>query len=1448
MTDYSLWEVILNGDSPIPTRVIEGVVQPVAPTTAEQSLKIYEVKVKSSSTTGTSTQNIVFVSSQNTDNTNELVSAVASVSASSEKSNSPQLDNDDLKQIDADDLEEMDLKWWSATTATGKGTLQESEVNDRYQSGEGFHAVPPPYTVTFMPPKPDLVFHDARNVNKTVHTAFNVELSSTKHDKDLSHTYRPLTSIIEDWVPDSEDDSEADPTQNAPSFVQPTEQVKIARPSVKPVVHSIPVVNLKTDILKPKSNGNNRNRKACFVYKILTKSKLVLLTVVRPVTTTVAQPHVTRPRPAKIVVTKPHSPSRSDINRRSFSKPSNFLPKVTTVKTPKVNVVKGVQGNWELKFNLFSVSQMCDKKNNVLFTNTECIVLSPEFKLPDENQVLLRVPRKNNMYNVDLKNIVPSGDLTCLFTKATLYVYNLWHRRLGHINFKTMNKLVKGKLVRGLPSKVFENNHICVACKKGKKADEGFLVGYSVSSKAFRVFNSRTRIIQETLHINFQENKPNVGGSGPTWLFDIDTLTKSMNYHPVTAGNQSNPGAGVQEQFDAEKAREENEPEFEGKKRESEVHVSLTNSAKTKKHNDKTSKEAKGKSLVELSTGYRNLTLEDITYSNDEEDVGAKVDFTNLETNITASPIPTTRVHKDHHEEGIDYEEVFAPVARIEAIRGKIDQTLFIKKQKGDILLVQVYVGDIIFGFTNKDLCKAFEKLMKDKFKMSSMGELTFFLGLQVKQKPDEIFMSQDKYVAKILRKFGLTDGKSASTPIDTKKPLLKDPDDEDVHVHTYRSMFSSLMYLTSSRPDIMGKPHLGLWYPKDSPFSLVAYSDSDYAGASLDRKSTTGGCQFLGCRLISWQCKKQIVVATSSTEAEYVAVANQMVSGEDSSNPLMVDNLPKIIWYSTHHVALMKSWLVQKQMALGQTTTAKENSNPFMAGSLPKTMLLTFIFGICINMKDGIEVCAVDLKVTAVRLIVTVVSSKFLLFDASEGFDQIINFLNKVNDVTRLQALINRKKVIITEAIVREALRLDDAESINCLPNEEIFTELSRIGIVRNVDSSTKFYMYLRFLQLMIRAQVGDLSSHTTKYSTHALTRKVFANMRRVEKGFSKVETPLFKGIIVTQQADDVDYVTAADVEPSIPLAIPTTQPPPPLQELPSTSQVIPTPPLSPIAQPSSPPQQPQPLQPTLDAEISLDLLHTLLETCTTLTRKVEALKQDKVGTTQMVESSADTIMDDQEDASKQGRIIELIDADKDVTLEKVEVDKNAKVLSMQNDELEPAELKEVVEVVTTAKLITKVVTIAATITAATTPITAAPSAARRRKGVVIRDPKETATPSIIIHTEPKSKDKGKRIMESEPRQEEIDVVSITNDVLPPSDDDSNEEVDVVDKEFDFEKEILVVKNAIVKFECINARVTFDDENDVLSYFMFVIFAKEFSLLFAESEDTIFDPGFLRD
>nr|GEY04718.1 hypothetical protein [Tanacetum cinerariifolium] len=321
----------------------------------------------------------------------------------------------------------------------------------------------------------------------------------------------------------------------------------------------------------------------------------------------------------------------------------------------------------------------------------------------------------------------------------------------------------------------------------------------------------------------------------------------------------------------------------------------------------------------ELPFDLKMPDLEDnstFTFLNEDEDDGADADMNNLDTSIQVSPTPTTRIHKDHpldqviinvqsaiqtknmlknlEEHGIEAIRLFLAYSsfkdfmvdqvdvksaflygKIKEERGKIDKTLFIRRYKEDILLVQVYIDDIIFGSTKKDLCIEFEKMMHEKFQMSSMGELTFFRGFQVKQKQDEIFISQDKYVAKILRKYGFLEVKNASTSMETQKHQLKDKDCEEVDVHMYRSMIGSLMYLTSLRPDIKlavcacaryqvnpkvshlyvvkrifrylkGHPTFGLWYPKDSLFDLVAYTNSDYIGASLDRKSTTGDYQFL--------------------------------------------------------------------------------------------------------------------------------------------------------------------------------------------------------------------------------------------------------------------------------------------------------------------------------------------------------------------------------------------------------------------------------------------------------------------------------------------------------------------------------------------------------------------------------------------------------------------------
>ncbi|KAL4568024.1 hypothetical protein LXL04_023624 [Taraxacum kok-saghyz] len=235
--------------------------------------------------------------------------------------------------------------------------------------------------------------------------------------------------------------------------------------------------------------------------------------------------------------------------------------------------------------------------------------------------------------------------------------------------------------------------------------------------------------------------------------------------------------------------------------------------------------------------------------------------------------------------------------------RGKIDQTLFIKRVKKELIMVQIYVDDIIFGSTSEELCKDFETVMKKRFEMSSLGEMTMFLGLQVRQDSSGILLHQGKYVADMLEKFGFQDSKEASTPMAERPLLNSDPDGESVDQTLYRSMIGSLMYLTASRPDVLfavcqcaryqanpktshiiavkrifrylkGRPKLGLWYPKNPEFNLYAFTDSNYGGCEFDRKSTSAGCQFLGDRLISWQCKKQQTVSTSTAEAEYVAAS----------------------------------------------------------------------------------------------------------------------------------------------------------------------------------------------------------------------------------------------------------------------------------------------------------------------------------------------------------------------------------------------------------------------------------------------------------------------------------------------------------------------------------------------------------------------------------------------
>ena len=645
--------------------------------------------------------------------------------------------------------------------------------------------------------------------------------------------------------------------------------------------------------------------------------------------------------------------------------------------------------------------------------------------------------------------------------------------------------------------------------KFAAKVDSGYFLGYSSSRKAYKVFNSRTKIVEETLNVKFNESKHAIISAQPAELFDLDTfhfepektvITSSKPTYYGDSGFDDGPSSWTPNSV-LQKSTSRTTADSEGKTSDKQPPVVQTTEAhaseeQTSGEFSKTSDELEHDlEVINISSLYNENTEPlvvggEIIVHKDHPldqilgDIASGVLTRNQLSNFclytafisklepkkyhealrdnswveamqdellqfkkqqvweicplppNKLPIGTRWVFRNKQdesgtiiknkarlvvqgfsqEEGIDYDETFAPVARLEAIRlflayavsnkfkvyqmdvksaflygkikeevyvcqppgfedpshpdwvykldkalyglkqaprawydtlstfllknnftrGSIDQTLFKKHVGNHILLVQIYVDDIIFGSTNNKLCEEFKKLMQSKFEMSTMGELQYFLGLQIKQQSNGTFIHQSKYVKELLNKFSLKDCKSCSTPMSPTTQVAPDEPGKLADQTMYRCMIGSLLYLTASRPDIMfstcvcaryqsapreshltavkrifrylkGTPTLGIWYPANSTTNLVAFSDSDYAGCKMSRKSTSGGCQFIGNCLVSWQSKKQTSVATSTAEAEYIAAAsctsqiqwlqNQLLDYgiKETKTPLLIDSTSAI-------------------------------------------------------------------------------------------------------------------------------------------------------------------------------------------------------------------------------------------------------------------------------------------------------------------------------------------------------------------------------------------------------------------------------------------------------------------------------------------------------------------------------------------------------------------------
>ncbi|GJZ70105.1 putative ribonuclease H-like domain-containing protein [Tanacetum coccineum] len=987
-----------------------------------KNLMIYEHELAGSSSTSQNPQNVAFVSSNSTNsnynnNTNEADNTAYGVSATHTQCNPTSRDN--LKQIDPDDLEEIDLQWEMAMlTIRARRFIQRTgrklDVNGQRV---GF----------------DRTKVECYNCHKNGHFAREYRAPRNQENRGKENSRR--TMLVET------------PTKNAlvtqdgiGSFSCSRKLCEFMQDGLENH-ENMDVITIVTPSNGKKVESNHesagvKNNDDAVEPKTVRKNSF---------------------RPPVIEDWNSNDKSKIEIIPKDKTV-SSSTEKIKFVKSSKETVEKGNPQQKEYK-EKGVIDSGCSRHmigNKCYLTEYE--VYDGGFVSFGDGKVRIsgKVPRKDNIYSVNLKSVVPTGGLTCLFAKREFSVARtLQQNGVAERKNRTLIEAARTMLVNSKLPTTFWTEAVNTACyvlnrfliiKPHNKTPYELIRGrpllidfmkpfrYFVVSKALRVFNKRTRIVKETINIKFLENAPNVKGNGPDWLFDVDSLTISMNYVPVVAGNQTNGIAGNRDNIVAGQTKKKIEPEQEyiliplcitdpsiaqdpkdrevnaGKKDiemdESRVsdndgkdeqatrseseriiqkemqneHINSTNSINTVSTHVSTdgpsfanatpsssindvgtpdsTANAFEEHLFERFSPFKNAStlphvlnvspMHDIgIFGNayDDEDVEEEVDMNNVVSSYTVPDAPFTKFLKDHpkdqvigslktpvqtrhmtnindehglissvhklrrtnhkdfqnfwtfvdlprdkwaigtklvfinkkdergivvknkailvaqghtQEEGVDYDEVFALVARIEAIRLFLAYASF-----KDFVVYQVDVKSaFLYGKIEEEVyvCQPFSFEDPDFPDKVYKVEKALY-GLH--QAPRAWYETLSTYL--------LDNVKTASTPMKPNKSLIKDEEAEDVDVYLYISMIGSLMYLTASRPDITfavcscarfqvtpktshlhavkrifrylkGQPKLGLWYPKDSPFDLEAFSDSDYAGASLDRKSTIGG------------------------------------------------------------------------------------------------------------------------------------------------------------------------------------------------------------------------------------------------------------------------------------------------------------------------------------------------------------------------------------------------------------------------------------------------------------------------------------------------------------------------------------------------------------------------------------------------------------------------------